>query len=619
MDISHRRPRPAPPRRLRAAVLLIASGLLQALAAAAGPPPTKTRPAPEEPTQAAEESEADTVTTAAAPSDPHTALAGRIESILRRPEFVGSSFGLLVSELDSGRVIYAHSPDTLLPPASTAKLVSCGGALEALGPDFRFETRLVRTGAVDDGVLDGDLVLIASGDPNLSQRILAPTTKTEKTSVAGNTREPPIERLLFVDKDHTYAGYSDASVVPGDPLVVLRRFAKAVAAAGIREIRGDIVVDDGLFKERFDEFVGEYSAVCINDNVVDIEVTPGAQVGDPVRLRIAPLLPSVEVKALARTVAADEGSDLWVERREGVASFALRGKLALGARPTLRVGRLRDPAMAAAHWLHDVLREQDVQLRGTRRVERFGPSIYRNFDVVARHRSAPLSEAVRVALKVSHNLHATMFPPLVGALRKGRGERVAGFELIREQYRAGGLPVRSIVLHSGSGGGRADRLSARFLVELLRHHSGLDSFPALWNALPVGGVDGTLASRFRDSKLRRRVRAKTGTLVYKGSFNDEWVYLSKSLAGYIDLRRSGGDPQKEGPDRDQILAFALTIANTVTSSRARGVEELFRAQEDLLEAIAEYRVRERRAAEKAASSAAKPAQNTRPGSRPTGG
>ncbi|MEC7922488.1 MAG: hypothetical protein VX496_03705, partial [Planctomycetota bacterium] len=90
----------------------------------------------------------------------------------------------------------------------------------------------------------------------------------------------------------------------------------------------------------------------------------------------------------------------------------------------------------------------------------------------------------------------------------------------------------------------------------------------------------TISSRFKDSPLWGRVRAKTGTLVYKGSFNDQWIYLSKALAGYIDLR-SDKRP-------NDMLCFSILIANTMSPDRSRGVKDLFGAQEDILEAVTDH-------------------------------
>lgn len=496
-------------------------------------------------------------------------LEDEIGAIMKRPLFKGSSFGILVTELKGGRIVYSHRPLALQAPASTTKLVSCAGALGLLGKDFRFHTRVIRTGELEDGVVNGDLVLIASGDPNLSQR-------PDKN-----------DRLRFVDRDHSYAGFSEADLVPGDPLQVLRKLAEDVAGKGVREIKGDVVVDDGLFKEITDSFVGRFSAICINDNLVDFTIRPGGKPGDKAVASWRPNLSPVKVRILARTVEAGGARRLWVETTDGPASFVVKGTIPIDSSSAVRVGRFANPAISAAHLFAALLENEGIKINGGRQQAVFGPTVYKDYDEVARHISPPFSESVRVTLKVSHNLHATMYPVLVGALKGKGGNRTAGYGAIRDFFAEGGLDVNSVFLNSGSGGGRSDSLSARFLVDLLHFMARRKDFAQFFDALPIGGIDGTISARFKNSPLWGRVRAKTGTLVYKGSFNNQWIYLSKALSGYMDLRT---------PDHpDDMLCFTILIGNTVTPDRSRGVKELFGAQEDILKAIERHWDKPRRA------------------------
>ncbi|MCH2583004.1 MAG: D-alanyl-D-alanine carboxypeptidase, partial [Planctomycetes bacterium] len=275
-------------------------------------------------------------------------LDDEIAAIMKRPLFKGSSFGILVTELKGGRIVYSHRPLALQAPASTTKLVSCAGALGLLGKDFRFHTRVIRTGELENGVVNGDLVLIASGDPNLSQR-------PDKN-----------DRLRFVDRDHSYAGFSEADLVAGDPLQVLRKLADDVAGKGVREIKGDVVVDDGLFKETTDSFVGRFSAICINDNLVDFTIRPGGKPGDKAVASWRPNLSPVKVRIQARTVEAGGVRRLWVETRDGPASFIVKGTIPADSGPTVRVGKFATPAISAAHLFAALLEHEGVKINGER-------------------------------------------------------------------------------------------------------------------------------------------------------------------------------------------------------------------------------------------------------------
>src|SRR5713101_6593138 len=128
-------------------------------------------------------------------------LSQRIQKVISRPEFAHANFGIEFYSVDTGKVVYALNADKLFVPASTTKILTEGALLATLGADYRFHTRVYRTGPIDKhGTLKGDLVLVASGDPNLSNRI------------------QPDGTLAFVDEDHSYSG----PALPGDPLLVIK-------------------------------------------------------------------------------------------------------------------------------------------------------------------------------------------------------------------------------------------------------------------------------------------------------------------------------------------------------------------------------------------------------------
>src|SRR6202162_951921 len=197
------------------------------------------------------------------------ALSQRIQKVISRPEFAHANFGIESYSLDTGKVIYALNADKLFVPASTTKILTEGALLAKLGADYRFHTRVYRTGSIDKhGTLKGHLILVASGDPNLSNRI------------------QPDGTLSFVDEDHSYNG----PALPGDPLVVIKQLAAQVVAKGIHKIDGNVYVDASLFPDGPREGGTDVvlSSIIVNDNVIDITGKPGAHVGDAVELTVSP-------------------------------------------------------------------------------------------------------------------------------------------------------------------------------------------------------------------------------------------------------------------------------------------------------------------------------------------
>src|ERR1700721_721967 len=202
-----------------------------------------------------------------------SALDAQIREITSRPEYKNSPFGGEVYSLDDDKIVVALHGQQLFTPGSTTKLLTEGTALEFLGGDYRFHTRVYRTGSIGaDGTLHGDLILVASGDPNLSGRI------------------QPDGTLGFANQDHSYDGSPDTKVVPGDPLLVIRELAAQVTAHGVKRIEGRVLVDATLFPEG-DRELGTnvvVSPISVNDNVVDLTVSPGNREDAPVGLNISP-------------------------------------------------------------------------------------------------------------------------------------------------------------------------------------------------------------------------------------------------------------------------------------------------------------------------------------------
>ena len=190
------------------------------------------------------------------------ALALAINAPTRTPRLKHSIVAGEVYDLDSHRVLYARNAALLMVPASTTKLLTEGTSLALLGPGFRWTTPVYRDGPVDArGVLHGNLVLVASGDPNLSQRI------------------QPNGTLAFENEDHAYDGSAETKAVPGDPLAVMRDLAAQVAKAGIRGVNGRVVVDTSLLPDQGTEngTGTTISSIIVNDNLVDVTVTRGRE------------------------------------------------------------------------------------------------------------------------------------------------------------------------------------------------------------------------------------------------------------------------------------------------------------------------------------------------------
>lgn len=118
---------------------------------------------------------------AAAAATPAADLGGASEALVTKSG-LGGHVGFALADARSGEILASHAADQHLPPASVAKTLTTAYAFAILGPDYRFETRLLATGPVQDGRLDGDLVLAGGGAPGLSTLDLSRLVKKLKDS-----------------------------------------------------------------------------------------------------------------------------------------------------------------------------------------------------------------------------------------------------------------------------------------------------------------------------------------------------------------------------------------------------------------------------------------------------
>ncbi len=443
-------------------------------------------------------------------------VAGVVEAILRRPDFAHSCIGVQIRDVRTSEILYSLNAEQFFAGASTTKLITCAGALAALGPEFRFETGVFRTGNIDgSGVLHGDLILVASGDPNLSGRIAGDDT------------------LQFQDVDHALAGYYAGTAPLAGAGAIFRDLAQQIASNNVTRVRGSVIIDFSLFAEG-DVEAGTHAVIspaAVNDNLIDILVKGASAPGEPAEISIEPDASYVRFINNARTTAQPDknrpialGTTSLVN---GVRVVDIGGDIAIGDTVHLAY-RVPEPSRLAEAMLKDALEQRGIAVDGETLAKNDARSL------VAAHRSPPLREAVKIVLKVSQNLHAEILLRVVRA----RGGPIFPFAPRGDAFQ-------------GDGCGFKAHFTPKFMCEFLIAAREASWAEDLVRALPVLGHDGTLRSIQRDTRAAsaKAVRAKTGTLSYSNVLNGGALMESKALAGFISSA-SGRE-----------LAFAIFFSN----------------------------------------------------------
>lgn len=474
-------------------------------------------------------------------------LEKRIGQILAQPEAARGFWGIEAVSLDSGKTLYSVNSDKFFTPASNTKLFTTATAFGVIGPEYQFKTTIETTGNVDKyGRLTGDLVLIGRGDPNLSGRTLPYNIKTE--------RKLP-------------------------PLWALERLADQIAARGIKVIDGDVIADDSYYAfERYaegwsqDDLVWEWgapvSALSINDNVMFVSILPAANPGERAFVNIDPFPDYYRVDNRLMTTPAGTGPRrIYINREPGSTQLTIWGNIPVddpGASQSLAI---ENPADFAARLLRSMLEKRGIAVYGSTRTRHTELASLSTFSVtsvasaaggstdkhvpqlppplvLASYDSPGLVQDLKVINKVSQNLHAEMTLRLLGREKGNSGTIEGGLEVMRGYLLQADIRPEEYAFFDGSGLSRQNLVTPHALVKLLTFASRQPWSTDFIDTLPVGGVDGSLADRFKDPALLGRVKAKTGSL---GHVN--------GLAGYLTTLKG------------ERVVFSVLVNNHTMQSR----------------------------------------------------
>jgi serine-type D-Ala-D-Ala carboxypeptidase/endopeptidase (penicillin-binding protein 4) len=445
-----------------------------------------------------------------------------IAAVMNQPRYATcTQWGIYAADRETGEAVYDLNSVQRFVPGSTTKLFPAAAALTAYGPDFRFQTPVHRRGDVVDGALDGNLILVASGD------------------ITMGGRDRPDGTLAYGNVDHT-----DANAVPGaaaltdtDPLAGLDALAKQVADAGITRAR-DVIIDARLWKQMAkDDYV--LSPIMINDNVVDLTMVP-ATAGVPASLEVRPVSAFYDITVNVQTVAADRPQAVTITS-PGPNQIELQGQVPEGGAPLLQTFQVEDPPAFARTLFIEALVRQGVTIDapavGPNPADRLPASdTYTEANRVALLTSLPFSEVIKVILKVSMNRGADTLVFLL-AVKKGQRTFDEGLQAIRRFLEQIGVDPAGVSLADGRGNERADLFSPRSVAALLRGMAAGPNFTAYHDALPILGVDGTeWKSLPATSPALGKIVAKSGTTIVGDLLNQEYLLLGKADAGYMTAK-----------------------------------------------------------------------------------
>jgi D-alanyl-D-alanine carboxypeptidase/D-alanyl-D-alanine-endopeptidase (penicillin-binding protein 4) len=374
----------------------------------------------------------------------------------------------------------------------------------------------------------------------------------------------------------------------------MRQLASSVQQAGVRAVDGNIVGDDSFFLSEpygrswgWDDLQWTYgapaSALSFNDNSIELSIGPAMDGGLP-QARWSPPVPYYTLQNAMTMAKPKEASHPGLQRMPGQRLMRAWGTApSSGFHAQLAI---EDPAEFAAAALKQQLAANGVNVSGNAAAkhqysidtadflaERADPLVLKPVPpgsiaaplegrkVLASRTSIPMAEDIKLTNKVSQNLHAELLLRLLGKLEGAEGSVAQGARVVRQFMLDAGVDDGDFLLYDGSGLSVDDRVTPRAMTKLLVYASRQAWGPAWRDTIPIAGVDGTLNNRYKNSALKGRVWAKTGTL------NE-----ATALSGYVQA--SSG----------KTFAFSILINSRRPESNAES-----QAIDRMVEAIADYR------------------------------
>lgn len=440
------------------------------------------------------------------------AFEDEVNDIFARPSFQNATIGVEVRDLSNGEIVFQHLPYRSLVPASNQKLATSAVTLKTLGGGFRYNTTVLATANADEnGNIAGDIWLRGSGDPSLTSARL------------------------------------------GD-------LAKEIADNGVKKVEGKVYGDGSAFDDQllgsgwaWDDEPYYYSAqvdgLNCDLNIVNVTVTPGQAEGDAANILIngrdVEKDEYVKVESSVTTGGAEEIS---LGRLRGSNTITVSGSIPVDGEEVTDQVTIENPSSYTAYRFALALRNAGIEVSTEPASAKTVP---KDAKELARSTSQPLSELLSLFMKPSDNTYGEALLKTVGYKENPdeAGSASLGVAVSQAFYEEAEISYSGVETVDGSGLSRMDTVTTTFLCDLLVHvySSFSETDKSIYlDALPVGGVDGTLENRFQGTPLEGNIRAKTGSLTGVSA-----------LSGYLTAKR----------EKDYVLSILMNHASDSTEAR----------------------------------------------------
>lgn len=458
-----------------------------------------------------------------------TGLNNRLLPLLKNPALKNVSYGISIVSINKNTSLFNYRSDDLFSVASNMKILTTSAALEYLGPDFEYKTRVETHGRITaSGELLGDIIIRGGGDPNISGR------------------------------------FYNANI-----LAIPESWTHALKNKGIQVITGDIIADDRIFDRVYtgsnwpenqlsEWYCAPSSGLSFNDNCVDIILIPEKKPGSVVTLLVDPDTSYFTIFNTCVYTSNKKEHAYSVYRKPETNQIFIKGKFWINAPQKTTWVTVHNPALYLATVFKEVLEKNDIVVQGNARLINADESLQTDLEVIAQTTSS-MEQTIFVTNKQSQNFYAEQIIKTLGAQIKGSGTLATGIEVVHDFMNKLGFQPEEYHIDDGCGLSKGNRLSPTMITTILAYMSQHPHGKILWDSLPTSGTDGGLRRRMIAPHYKNKIHAKTG-----------YIARASALSGYVDTRN--GD----------VLAFSILMNNFKDLCLVRKI------QDDICKALVDY-------------------------------
>ncbi len=449
-------------------------------------------------------------------------LKADLTSMVNNEAFRSAHIGIAVQSLKNKTPLFFHNENKSFIAASNMKLYTAAAALLSLSPDFTYETKVMTNGAIVEDTLNGDLIIVASGDPTIS-------------------------------------GHFNNN----NPTQVFENWADALIQKGIKKITGNIVIDNTYFNDspfgtgwHWDDMSRCYSAAkdafSFNNNCISLTISPDVKKGRPAKINVEPKTDYISLSGRVITGSRESAANIKAGYVDNSNNIVISGAIPLDHKNSVIYVAAKNPAEFGAYVLKETLFRKGIEINGNIVCTRGGCAHVKEITTegkisplttLALYRSPKLSEIIKVVNKISNNLYAENLLLTIAKETGNEGNSKQAILSVIEILKKAGFNPEGFYMADGSGLSRFNLITPRETIQLLEIMNRSSYAELFLDSLAVPGEEGTLRNRQKGASpvTLMNIRAKTGTLTQVRNFS-----------GYI--RTVNGE----------LLAFSLLCNNYKT-------------------------------------------------------